>query len=185
MKKRLLVCIIALALVGQAQAIECNDRINSTAPASRYVLHGDGTATDTRTGLRWQRCPVGFELDDSGTPDLIADDHCIASGTTSFNWQGALQAAVDLNAAGGLAGFDDWRVPNVKELASIVEYRCFDPAINDAIFPDTQPGFFWSSTPAWRIDSALGIEFEAGEGTFSYKDLTGFEHPVRLVRGGS
>ena len=176
-------CIAALT-TASALAAECNDRIDAISPTVRFNFHGDGTVTDLRSGLRWQRCPVGYALDDNDTPDRVGDDRCVADGVGTFNWQAALQAAADLNGGGGLAGFTDWRVPNVKELASIVEYRCVDPAINSTVFPDTESVMYWSTTTINRIDSALGIDFEDGANAWSYKDVDGFAHPVRLVRGG-
>lgn len=178
-------CLWAAVLAAStAVAAECNDRMDVISPTARFTLHGDGTVTDVRTGLRWQRCPVGYTLNDNGTADRIGDDRCAADGVAAFNWQAALQAAADLNGGGGLAGFTDWRVPNVKELASIVEFRCFDPAINGVVFPDTESVMYWSTTTINRIDSALGIDFEDGANAWSYKDVDGFAHPVRLVRGG-
>jgi hypothetical protein len=117
----------------------CNDRINQTAPASRFTDHGNGTVTDVRTGLMWQRCMVGYTFSDNGTPGTLADDSCTPSATTTFLWQQALQDAVALNAQGGFGGFADWRLPNIKELISIVEHKCASPAINETIFPDTPP----------------------------------------------
>ncbi len=161
----------------------CNNRIDANTPNSRFVDEGDGTVTDTRTGLRWQRCPVGYHLNDNGTSGQYDDDSCTATGTTLFNWQDALQAAADLNGGGGLGGFVDWRVPSVNELASIVEYQCESPAINESIFPDTSTTQFWSSTPRRLIDSAFVIDFGTGASSWNYKDIAGFEIPVRLVRG--
>ena len=174
--------LIALAAWGTNVHAACSNQINPTTPDSRFVDEGDGTITDTRTGLRWQRCPVGYQLNDNGTSGQYDDDTCTASATTLFNWQGALQAAEDLNGSGGLSGFTDWRVPSVKELASIVEYRCESPAINDSIFPDTDSALYWSSTPRRLIDSVFVIDFGTGASTWNYKDVAGFEAPVRLVR---
>ncbi len=61
-----------------------------------FVDNGDGTITDRATGLMWQQ----------------ADDG------RARNWQEALACAEDLD----LAGYTDWRLPNAKELQSIVEY---------------------------------------------------------------
>jgi hypothetical protein len=44
------------------------------------------------------------------------------------------------------AGFSDWRLPNVKELPSIVDYSVYSPAINGTFFPNTQSGVYWSGT---------------------------------------
>lgn len=123
------------------------DRIPASTPTSRFTVNNDGTATDTMTGLIWARCAEGQQWSDvSGT--------CGGTAAT-FDWQAALQVAADKAATD-----PGWRLPNIKELASIVEYQCFSPAINLEIFPnapDSPPTNwgangtpelgYWSSTP--------------------------------------
>lgn len=83
--------------------------------------HGDGTITDQATGLIWQQ----------------ADD-----GKTR-NWEEALAYCENLT----LAGSHDWRLPNVKELQSLVDYSRHDPALDTGVFTQADPdGWFWSST---------------------------------------
>lgn len=141
MSTRFLIPCVVLAFCSagaDAQQV-CSDRINQTAPASRFTDNGNGTVTDVRTGLMWQRCMVGYTFSNNGTPGNLADDACAPSATVTFLWQQALQDAVDSNAQGGFAGFTDWRLPNIKELISIVEHQCVSPAINETIFPDVPP----------------------------------------------
>lgn len=83
--------------------------------------NGDGTVTDRATGLVWQRS------DDGRTRD----------------WPAALAYCANLD----LGGRRDWRLPNVKELQSIVDYRRSDPALDTRFLHQTDPGaWFWSST---------------------------------------
>ncbi len=181
MKKALLL-IASLAMPGIAAGQDCSVAANATTPTHRFVVHGDATATDTQSGLRWARCPVGYSFDDNGSPGILSDDRCNADDETQLNWQDALLAAQDLNIGGGLAGFTDWRVPNVKELVSIVEFSCRFPAINSNVFPETASSLFWSSTTYNNIITAAVVDFRFGSPSFSYKDLDGFAHYVRLVR---
>ncbi|MCP4401702.1 MAG: DUF1566 domain-containing protein [bacterium] len=96
-------------------------RGTSTYGINAFTNNGDGTASDLATGLTWQQ----------------ADD-----GVTR-NWQEALAYCEGLD----LAGSSNWRLPNVKELQSIVDYTSSYPALNTGVFTQTNPaGWFWSST---------------------------------------
>ena len=64
-----------------------------------FVRHGDGTITDQATGLMWCEADSGFGM----------------------NWSNALAWVQARNAAQHL-GYHDWRLPNVKELQSLVDY---------------------------------------------------------------
>ena len=128
---------------------ECNEDVPVTTPTANFVDHGDGTVTDTKSGLMWMKCTVGLSgnLCDSGVANF-------------FNWQSALQASQTFV----FAGHSDWRVPNIKELFSIVEDACRSPAINLTAFPETTLGFYWTSTPDAYNPSEYGwtVHFYAG-----------------------
>jgi Protein of unknown function (DUF1566) len=150
---------------------DCNNDIIPDAPDDRYIDHLDGTVSDTGTGLMWTKCPGGLTGND-----------CSVGTEQFYTWQGGLLAAKTLNANGGFAGYSDWRVPNINELASLVEHQCYLPAINLNVFPATAPqAKFWSSSKSpnqqlWILDFRLG-----GITTVS-NDLS--QLSVRLVRGG-
>jgi hypothetical protein len=97
--------------------------------ANQFVDHGDGTVTDRATELIWMKSDSGKTMD----------------------WQQALRFAEELEHA----GYDDWRLPNVKELQGIVDYRrapdARDPSLRtaaiDPVFQLTdQESWFWTST---------------------------------------
>ena len=46
----------------------------------------------------------------------------------------------------------DWRVPNLKELVSLVERACVEPAIELKVFPTTPSNSYWTSTPNTSAD---------------------------------
>lgn len=76
-----------------------------------YVDNGDGTVTDMLTGLMWQQSP-----DTDGDGDIDAADKMTyaeaVAGAESFN----------------LAGYDDWRLPTIKELYSLILFSGIDPS---------------------------------------------------------
>ena len=166
-------CAIVLALwtvvvEGQQWVQWCNTAIPESTPIASFRLDAEGTATDLQTGLTWKRCAEGQIWD--GTT-------CMGTAITG-KWEAALRRGVASNSAGHV----DWRLPNAKELMSIVEERCLTPAINATVFPNT-PIFVWSGSPsaqnpgyAWFVDAYYGlIDGDRKSSNF---------FAVRLVRGG-
>ena len=96
----------------------------------RFVDNGDGTVADNCTGLMWQK----------DTADVNGDGIVIDDRTDTLQWCAALRYCDNLS----FAGHDDWRLPNVRELQSIVDYGRFSPAI-DPVF-GALDSVYWSST---------------------------------------
>lgn len=189
MIQRIAIPLCLLAFTAPAATQECYPDSTLSAPQSRFTINADETVTDLWTGLIWQRCPLGTHLDTRGTTTPM-DDICFLSGVHEYDWGGALQAAQSLNDGGGFAGAVNWRLPNVKELMSITEQACVDPAINQLVFPnivtDGSPGILiqtpWTSSP---VDSN-GTQYVAStvsfyNGTFNYDGVEN-SNGVRLVR---
>ena len=167
--KPLFPCILSLALAPLAQAQECStvSEIPSSTPTGDFIDHGDGTVTHKKSGLMWLKCPLGQRGDD-----------CATGSANTYTWQGAL----DIAHSYSFAGYDDWRLPNVKELFSIVERRCYAPAVNLEVFPATDGSDFWTASPssvfsdfAWYVDAYSG---KANDYNREYV------LKVRLVRSG-
>ncbi|GEM_PF-1517512 len=139
--------LLATALAAPVAAQTCRDNIDSTAPDSRYDIDSaNGTVYDSATRLTWMRCLVGK-----------SGNSCSGTATT-MNWGTALKYARDLNAGGGFAGKTDWRLPNAKELGSLVERSCFSPAVNIDAFPGMPSIYYlWSSTQNHFITGDAGI----------------------------
>jgi len=108
-------------------------RDNPSYGKNQFVDNNDGTVTDLATGLMWQK----------------------TDSQQGLNWKNALQYSKDLT----LAGHDDWRLPNAKELQSIVDYsRSPDTSHSAAIVPifnispiknengKTDYPYYWTST---------------------------------------
>ena len=133
-----------------------------------YTDNGDGTITDNSTSLMWQKCSVG-----------LSGASCGTGSVTSETWNQATTTCVGLS----LAGHADWRLPNIRELSSLVIYDTTAPlAINTTYFPNTQSSSYWSSTPSTQDSgSAWSVNFSSG---FSSYSSIGYTGDVRCVRGG-
>jgi len=79
--------------------------------SASYVLNGDGTVSDLRTGLMW-----------SQSPDLNGDGDIDAADKLSLADAKASASKVSLG------GYADWRIPTIKELYSLMDFRGTDPA---------------------------------------------------------
>ncbi len=64
-----------------------------------------------------------------------------AAANTKIDWESSLSYCENLN----LAGFDDWRMPNIHEFETIVDKNRINPAV-DVSFQSGYLGFYWSST---------------------------------------
>jgi hypothetical protein len=143
--------------------------VSNKLVANRYADQGDGTVLDTQTGLHWMRFALGQTWD--GKVNI--------SEAKRYTWQETFNAADSFNQAGGFAGYQDWRVPSVDELKTIIE-RNKKPAINHAMFPATPLSLFWSSTAAVNmVQSAWAVYFYGGSAYWYGK--TSYYY-LRLVR---
>ena len=133
------------------------------SPASpRFTDNGNGTITDNATGLMWVKDATGTGCN-SGAADTWANQIAFCEGST-------------------FAGYSDWRMPNIKELLSIVDFSRYNEAI-DPIFTHTVPQYYWSSTTyAGGATFAFTVFLDTGEEITNNK--TGTPYCVRPVRGG-
>ena len=139
-------------------------------PAQRFRDNGDGTVTDTLTRLIWLQNANCFGIQE---------------------WQNALNAANNLAADpastttdcglrdGSKAG--DWRLPNVKELLSLIDFGNFAPALPTGHpFLNVQSALYWASTTAAVFPGfAFVVNLNVGRTVDDGKDLTALVWPVR------
>lgn len=149
-----------------------------------YVDNGDGTITDTNTGLMWEK------LSDD---DSIHDEHNV------YNWDDAFNVKVAALNAATFAGHSDWRLPNVKELQSIVDYSvplpgpsvssAFDSGCTDGcsvtLCSCTRAGVpgYWSSTSYASNTATFAWAVSSSESLTTYVAKLSMLS-VRAVRGG-
>ncbi len=147
-----------------ANAVECDGtgqdgelRKGAKWPIPRFVDNGDGTVTDKLTGLIWLQDASCADLE--GTTDEGRGNPASPSpgGAT---WAKALAAAAALaTETCGLtddSAAGDWRLPNVRELQSLIDYGFSGPALSNAegaaqwtegnAFSGVQPFPYWSSS---------------------------------------
>ncbi|NEX22525.1 DUF1566 domain-containing protein [Thiorhodococcus mannitoliphagus] len=154
-----------VVFVASATARECQDEALPDMPSPRFVVIQNGTVKDASTGLMWKQCAEG-----------LGGIGCVRGETMSLSWQSAMQRA----QTSTFAGHADWRLPDRDELMSLLERRCFGLDIDGVAFPNTQPGRFWSSTPAnYYPGSAWRVHFGTGDMDYGMKRQSAF---VRLVR---
>jgi hypothetical protein len=165
--------VIPCAGTGQDGEIQAGAKL-------RYKDNGDGTIKDKNTKLTWEKLSADGSIHDAGN---------------AYNWADAFAVHVTgLNTA-NFAGHNDWRLPNIKELQSIVNYQKFAPSVSSPFNNNCVAGAtvltgsctvgnaYWSSTSytyapmsAWFINF---IDGGVGVGTKS-----SFFIQVRAVRGG-
>lgn len=150
--------------------------------ALAYIDNGDGTITDPNTNLMWEKLAWGTSS--------------IHERTNGYTWEAAYSVKIAaLNADGGFAGFTDWRLPNRRELESIIDLDGARPPVAAAFNTGcedlclgiscscTFPGLYWSSsTDALSPESAWIVNFDLGSVSTINKAFGAY---VRAVRGGS
>ncbi len=160
----LLSAALFVVMAGPAVAVQkCDDGKPETTPVSRFKDNGDGTITDKQTKHTWLRCAVG----------MTWDGKSCAGKSLEYSYSEALAVADELNG-GKVGGRSDWRLPTIAELESIVEQRCFSPAINLDVFPYSPQSGFWSSTdnPGLLTSRVMLLHFYNGNAYIANKTQT-------------
>ena len=142
-------------------------------PDPRFTDNGDGTVTDNLTGLVW-----------------LQNANCFLNTT----WSSALTAANQM--ANGSCGLTDgsaageWRLPNTKELQSLIHYGHNDPALPNTAgtgkwssgdpFIGVQSNYYWSGTTYSSTTSiAWSVHFYMGDIYHDVKTSAFYVWPVR------
>lgn len=119
--------------------------------SERFVVK-DEIVTDAKSGLQWE-----------------ADHH------GPMSWNEAQKYAESLR----LGGHEDWRVPTLEELVTLIDYSKYRPA---STFPGMPNDYFWlSSSYAGSASNAWAVHFSYGSVSYSGKTATYY---VRCVRRG-
>jgi alpha-tubulin suppressor-like RCC1 family protein len=129
----------------------------------------DGTVTHRITGLTWMRCSMGQTWTGS-TCDATA---------SGYTWD----QANALTGATNFAGKSDWRLPNIRELHTVVDRTRWIPVIDAAVFPNTSSSYYWTASANTKDSvGAWGVAFDQGNDFYSLHRSGSAK--ARLVRGG-
>ena len=121
----------------------------SPASSSRYVINSNGTVTDMVTQLMWQRCEVGTSGANCTRPPF-GSETATAESNFGLGWPAALKRA----ARSTFAGFTDWRVPNINELISLIDYEA-STKVNPQAFPSLAASVGGSGSFAYMSSSPV------------------------------
>jgi len=166
--------VMVLLLPTHASAQVCNLKQTAQTVSIRNFVDPDNNlplavtdasnAKDIVTNLIWNRCVYGQRW-------KAETKQCIGSPIL-LTWEEALREAQDYSLTSGTTG---WRLPNIKELNSIIDLQCINPPYDIGTFPDTfasENHGLWTSSPhvdnpaingllprtnAWYIDLGAGI----------------------------
>ncbi len=136
-------------------------------PSNVLQDNSNGTVSDLATGLMWQKKNNGYKT-----------------------WDVALGYCEGLS----FGGYTDWRMPNIRELASLIDDTRYNPAVDLNFFSLNFMGAYWTSTTLkystdirpYIYDDAYTINLYGGGDSYDYKKTTSFSAPDLLcVRGGN
>lgn len=149
-------------------------RSGVTWPTPRFTDNGDGTIFDELTGLIWLKGP-----------------NCLGATT----WPNAFVKLTELNSGAEFGcteyikgAYEDWRLPNINELESLISYASVYPALpSDHPFMGNLNDYFWTSTTtASQTTYAWILSMGSGYASPGYgKTRTDMPFRIWPVRGGS
>ena len=180
----------ALAKAGTAYA-------RAVVSGANYVDNGDGTITDRRTGLMWEK------KSDDGSIHDADNTYTWSSSGTDPNGTAYTVFLPTLNAGGGFAGHADWRLPTKEELETLINGSYWDsdpatsapytfPIFKDGAVPGcsvTSPSCSWTRSEGWWSSETAEIPGDAWYVSFPLGYTNAFyktyNYAVRAVRTGS
>jgi hypothetical protein len=160
-----------------------------TSKAWNICFWDGGNFSDYKTEdeFGYVRCVRGNSI----SPDLTNQSSTVIDNNTRLIWQKAepgqmtWQSALSYCKNLTLSGYEDWRLPNIKELESISSDTLYSPAIDKTYFPDAASAAYWSSTTdEYWLDSAWSLNLTDGIISSNEGDKDAETYYVRCVRAG-
>lgn len=149
-------------------------------PTPRFSPDGEGAVIDHLTGLVWMR-----DANLMPTRDRDFDGDGVADG--SVTWQNALDYVGKLNQEKHL-GYSDWRLPNIREIRSLIHYASASPRawLNETgQFINVQDGYWSATTSALSRGKAWTVAFPIGSTAVADKNEARFVWPLRGGEAGT
>jgi hypothetical protein len=136
-----------------------------TSPSPRFTDNGDGTVTDAQTGLMW------------------AKDANLAGGAQTWNAAIDFANSLSLGNAGCGSYYTDWRLPNVKEVQSLIDFGNHTPALPSGhpFITANSVSVQTSSTSIQRPTYNWGVNIMVGTVHEAQKIWASYVWPVRSV----
>jgi quinol monooxygenase YgiN len=146
---------------------DAETQIGVQAPTPRFVDNHDGTVTDRLTGLVWLKDADAFGL-------RTWDQALAVCNSLGMPSRGLFDGSVP----------GEWRLPNIKEIESLVDYGNVGPSIPaEHPFLNVRPSSYWTSTSvAAAPTQAMFIILGVGPAIFENKEHPFFVWPVRNWR---
>jgi len=116
-----------------------------SASSYDFIDNGDGTVKDNNTGLTWQQLSAGV-----------------------MSWEEALSYAENSS----LGGHSNWRLPNINELLTLLNYDNYPMTLNAEYFPGFEASSYWTSTSNYTGGKAWKTNFAYGWVYADWKDIT-------------
>jgi hypothetical protein len=132
-------------------------------PNPRFTDHGN-TVTDEMTGLMWVKAP-----------------HTVSNNSGGKTWNQAIDVGNAMNAGAGTFGYTDWRLPNVSEMQSLMDFGRSSPALPAGHpFTGLFMAHYWTSSTCNRDGTqAYVVAMGAGSVGYTFKTMSNYAWPVR------
>ena len=132
----------------------------------RFELKGQGIAKDNDLGVEWFRCSVG---------QRFLKDRC-AGEPLFLRWETGTDTIKEMNEKAA----ESWRLPTLKELASLKVRGCGNPSVNLNVFPDILVENYWAKDKSPHIGFRCGMYTYSG--ATSCRLFDNLERPMLIVR---
>lgn len=161
-----------MTVIVKPKVTTTSKKVKKTGQTKSYIKFDDGyykkgvtpsytrddvkeVVTDNLTGLMWQD---NKEAKTVRKPWVTQENYDVKNFNDTIG-DTATTYCVELV----MGGFEDWRLPTVKELESIVNYRQVKPSIDTIYFKNVSSNYYWSSTTTYMRYRAWYVSFGSGD----------------------